>query len=65
MTKRVAAHPGELLQCSCLPGVVESQHQDAELFAADVEAKTRAIEYACAATEYWDPTSKCQNLAVD
>ena len=33
VTKRVSAHPGELLQCSCLPGVVESQHQDAELFA--------------------------------
>ena len=33
VTKRVAAHPGELFQCSCLPGVVESQHQDAELFA--------------------------------
>lgn len=37
VTKRVAAHPGELLQCSCLPGVVESQHQDAELFAVLLE----------------------------
>lgn len=34
---RVAAHPGELLQCSCLPGVVESQHQDAEFFAVLLE----------------------------
>ena len=37
MTKRVAAHPGELLQRSRLPGVVESQHQDAELFAVLLE----------------------------
>ena len=37
MATRVAAHPGELLQCSCLPGVVESQHQDAEFFAVLLE----------------------------
>jgi len=37
VTKRVAAHPGELLQRSRLPGVVESQHQDAELFAVFLE----------------------------
>ena len=37
MTKRVAAHPGELLQRSRLAGVVESEHQDAELFAVLLE----------------------------
>ena len=37
VTKRVAAHPGELLQRSRLAGVVESEHQDAELFAVLLE----------------------------
>ena len=37
MTKCVSADPSELLQRSCLPGVVESQHQDAELFAVFLE----------------------------
>ena len=37
MTKRVAAHPGELLERSRLAGVVESEHQDAELFAVLLE----------------------------
>ena len=37
VTKRVAAHPGELLERSRLAGVVESEHQDAELFAVLLE----------------------------